>query len=962
MFEKKNSFSLLISLFLQIYKNKELCPLLMEKFKEMNIKKKENENYMDKNKDLEKYKKNFNQISAEADNLIKRNGYDPIQFYGIILCYLNNYEQKTFMAIFNKLVKENLELLYEILLIYSSHFSNPSFIFSFDKAKDQIANIIQKNLFKNIELSYIAKGNYEEIENIIFTIESIINYSKEKKILLIYFTSNFWSQILKNYNKINDYYISISFRLRKIFIKYNDFINNLYKNNKKSNIKVDINKYFDKDEFSFFLDKNIRKYLEINKYLSNADILGYIHAFNPYYKDERYKYNRDTYIFDYLNINNNNNQFIKTFKKLEFEIIFKYNITEFLKKMVSKIRNISNFGTIIDLISFKKISQINDYLSLLNNKYELVIKRKIDSLKGKKEKEAIKIIGKFFDLLYINGKNFKFIEDKIDKYDKKVIPYIYHELLKRCKGNEYKKMKDFIFSKLNIDIVIYLIDNLDKKEQNDFFEEIMDRCKFTKEEYFSNNENTKIILLYDLYEKGKLKKNNEENYYIDIEPLLSEIIDDMEGEIGIKKIEEFLKNEEIAIKKLGFIKIILRYFNPEEYYKDLKKIIEDINRDINDLTYIKDLIQIFHRVKYRKEIKTLVEIIKDLQEKSIKNYKTQKLHESIKPLKELKTTADQVKQYKDFLFFKVLYDEAYGNDQEKRFNEALKNLEIIKSEFDSNPSSNEIYKNTKDIINKIKEIISNDESKANEFIKKMIDYFEIKDKNELIEELTLIFKSKKYEMDLKSIIYFFDNLTIDNNKDDWNKKLSSKYKKLSEMDLEDLKKNLKELKKNEIYDYENNNIYSKLFTSLYDKKQAIDFLLSKNNQDINLLYDRIDPTNPSITMANIQDTEECIKIFNEFKKLNNNFKIFNYIKSLDNNQISKFENFSKNYISIIELDRNDDSSLNLYQQVIKIIQNANFIFSQDSVDFSYGEKNEINIKELIHLKNKIHIKPSKETK
>ena len=522
-------------------------------------------------------------------------------------------------------------------------------------------------------------------------------------------------------------------------------------------------------------------------------------------------------------------------------------------------------------------------------------------------------------------------------------------------------MKDFIFTKLNIDIVIYLIDNLGEKEQNDFLEEIMNICKFTKDEYFSNNENTKIVLLYDLYEKGKLKKYDEENYLIDIEPLLSEIIDDMEGEIGIKKIEEFLKNEEIAIKKLSFIKIILKYFNPEEYYKDLKKLIEEINININDLTYISNLIKIFHREKYRKEMKELVEIIKDLQEKSIKNYKTQKMQESIKTLKELKITADQINKFKDFLFFKVLYDEDYSNDQEKRFNQAIKKLENIKSEFNYNQSANEIYQCNKDIFNKIKEIISNDEFKSNEFIERMIDYFEIKDKNGMIKELTLIFKSKKYEKDLKSIIYFFDNLKKDNSKDEWNKKLSSKYKKLSEMNLEDLKKNLKELKENGIYDFENNNNYCKLFTCLYDKKEAIDFLSTKTNQDINVLYDKIDPTNPSITMKNIQDTEECIKIFNEFKKLNDNFKIFNYIKNLDNNKISKFEIFSKNYTLIIELDRNDDSSLNLYQLVMNIIQDANFIFRQDSEDFYYDEKSEINIEELIHLKNKIHIKPSKET-
>ena len=37
LFGNKKDFSILISLFVQIYKNKELCPLLMEKFKDINI-------------------------------------------------------------------------------------------------------------------------------------------------------------------------------------------------------------------------------------------------------------------------------------------------------------------------------------------------------------------------------------------------------------------------------------------------------------------------------------------------------------------------------------------------------------------------------------------------------------------------------------------------------------------------------------------------------------------------------------------------------------------------------------------------------------------------------------------------------------------------------------------------------------------------------------------------------------
>ena len=136
----------------------------------------------------------------------------------------------------------------------------------------------------------------------------------------------------------------------------------------------------------------------------------------------------------------------------------------------------------------------------------------------------------------------------------------------------------------------------------------------------------------------------------------------------------------------------------------------------------------------------------------------------------------------------------------------------------------------------------------------MVNNFKIKEKT-LLNELTLIFKSKKYEIDLKSIIYFFESFQKNNK--DWNMKLSDKYKYLSGMDVEELKKNLKELKGNETYDYEKENNCCKLFINLYEKKEANDFLLSKTDKEIRDLYDKLEPTNSIITKENLQNIEDC---------------------------------------------------------------------------------------------------------
>ena len=121
----------------------------------------------------------------------------------------------------------------------------------------------------------------------------------------------------------------------------------------------------------------------------------------------------------------------------------------------------------------------------------------------------------------------------------------------------------------------------------------------------------------------------------------------------------------------------------------------------------------------------------------------------------------------------------------------------------------------------------------------MKKYFDLKNER-YMENLIMIFKSKKYEMDIKSIKFFFDNFS--------GKKLQlPENLELSKMNLENLMETLKKLKKVEIYDYSKNYKYYKIFTSINGKKEAIDFLIEKINTNIDYLKDRSDPTNKRIT-------------------------------------------------------------------------------------------------------------------
>ena len=115
---KKKGFNLLIQLFTQVYKIDNLRKNLMKIFKETD--EKSNANNLDRNNDLYDYKSFFNIILTEADNLIKDNKYNTVEFNGIIFSYLNKYDKENFIKILIDLSKTHQEDIYEIMIAYRS--------------------------------------------------------------------------------------------------------------------------------------------------------------------------------------------------------------------------------------------------------------------------------------------------------------------------------------------------------------------------------------------------------------------------------------------------------------------------------------------------------------------------------------------------------------------------------------------------------------------------------------------------------------------------------------------------------------------------------------------------------------------------------------------------------------------------------------------------------------------------
>ena len=471
--------------------------------------------------------------------------------------------------------------------------------------------------------------------------------------------------------------------------------------------------------------------------------------------------------------------------------------------------------------------------------------------------------------------------------------------------------------------------------------------------------------MYNLYQKGKIQKNEEE-YFENIINLLDLIKNDIRGKIKKFKLEEFLKIEKsLIIKRLSLIKLIIPAFNPDDIYADLKKTNDKINEDMKKLDYIKDNIILYYPQTFQDIMESVMEINKNNQYKKLEDFRGEILGELIKETTNLKELADKISKVKEFLLFNVIYDMEKTNEEHKSFDKAYSILNEIGDYLENNNDIIGLNDKYKKYFNKIKEKLSNKEEQTNQFIINLKNYYDIKNEN-LIDELTILFKNEKFELDIKSIMFFFEYIFQKDNVE-WNEKMPPKnFKKYREADFKNIKKDLKNLKENGIYNYKNIAKYNKIFRCLYDKKDAIDFLYLKTSQEILDLKGKIQPTDRTISIQDIIDTENCVFHITKMKTLKDNFKIFEYIKGLDKDEktIQQFENYSKIYSSIFELVSNEDISENVYDKVVTIITDATFNIYLDSENFIYeNEKNVIDeeikpltMEKLIHIKNQIHIK------
>lgn len=288
-------FDFLINIFVNIYQNKNICPKLLEEFKKFNDKiknniKDKNFSFINFEQYLIEYNTIFGEISENIESIISSNAYNPSYFYGLVLCYLNNYDYEVFKKILDKLSNDSKSTLFEILMIYNHFFKNKikfdnkilvEFVgFAAEQNKEDFRNFIDKGLFYldnvNLYLSAINSNkekivqikdfkaimtpNFENFSNINLKsfqkdFNDILLFSENEKKLLIIFSNNFWEGLLKIYENASQENIINCKILRTNFLNYYNILKNYCRVN---SIKAEAEKYYNNDVFAYLLDNSIK--------------------------------------------------------------------------------------------------------------------------------------------------------------------------------------------------------------------------------------------------------------------------------------------------------------------------------------------------------------------------------------------------------------------------------------------------------------------------------------------------------------------------------------------------------------------------------------------------------------------------------------------------------------------------------------------------------------------------------
>ena len=1009
MFSKFPKFHSLINIFVRIY-NSKLCAKLLEEFSKK-IDEKKIKDIAD-NPKLEQYKYNFDQICEDMEKIISTNSLDKINFYGLVLCYLNNYRNEKYQNVIKELYNKDKKVFFEVMLRFKSYLKKPidisdeqfneiiifaaekDFLFFKNKGLLYINNdiikflkIIEKNKekiiklkdFSTIEITKIEERLVIDFNELLSSIIKINNFSGKNSILLVYFMSDFWESLEKKFTSITKENIEYCKRIRNVFLAYYTILKKILDKDKNNVILTEMTVFQKKQvaSFAYLSNKLVTDYLKNNQ-ISNIEILNLIKGYNLLYSqtdNENIIKKRDPEILSKIDLEEVDSDFIKAFKDMDFEELYKNFIAKYFLVFTKKIKKIFDINIVIKLINEKKLGdQKQLYIEQLKFKYNDSIK---SSELSENDEDLIKSLANLTSFICENENNLSFLEKNIKK-SKEIKHEIKHktyiELLKLSYENNNENIKEYIknlyypgsLESQKLEEFIDFLKNLKENEMKDLIKNIDKKYYIIKDDFYSSDKNLNIQLFYlikkdlTLKEESKYIKNNNE--------ILQKIFEEIDDKkLKYEQLKNFYKKQEVLLDKLK----VLPSNNPEEILKNILAYYSEMEKKINELSNYKSSLEKYHQNSKKKLISNINKKIEEIMKIDTYGGFEGNLAEIENIIAESKETVVKVEEV-DSNLFKIFYDEINNNKNKEKnidvFSLACKELEIFKQLF--NEKGDNIFEDhskqsdiLKIIIKKIKDIKATDKSVKND----LDSFINNAEKNK--EETKLFLHRENFEKDLKSMIYFLSNFkNINNEWIDLNEKFQNYFSKKTSPPIKEF---LIELQKEEIYDYtqeiktDMKSNYIKFFNLFYEKNQAIDFLMKYTAEDIKQLYDKIEPSVGTLKMSDIKDTIDCILFFKELKEIKGGLKeLINHIKKLNNKEeplLNQFMNYTNIYRAVIDLNQNFDYSLSTYNETKALAYNAIFYFNKDSDEFKYKENdkekyNKIDIEKIREYKNKIQIR------
>ena len=896
--------------------------------------------------------------------------------------FFNNLSKKDILLLIKDL--DDIEKISSIINLNDSLIEKINIVI---EIFDKIYKLVQESEYSIYLTDLIKlKNNENEIKEIIDKYYSINTIKPSEKLIinldfLNIINSNLTFQSIKYIkNKINELY--------DYFRKKNDT-----KLGELENLNTIVGKKF----------REIGVSLILRNEMSNLQIIGFIQEDshieelgegnnNLYLKDfyRKKNFNESLQLIDHIKIDLIDDSFISSFKKIKFHSIYgqNENYQNLISKLFERSKNIKEFHKVFKLFHDIKNSVIDNELFPKQSR-----KDSLETLKKilKKNKNNDFNINEFLVLfLDIIDMAYEFYQE-IDRilialeniYSNNIISNLYIKLLNENNIILNKKY-DFVVKicikyltnsrdlNTNKYSYIYLLkhmssNNIKSKVLNQFESKIINM-----EEIFDYNFSDNLKLLSQIIKNNYFSNRifSHIPYIKNTQQILNTMINKIENEDIFY--EDNHKIMELYNKKKLIERLDIIYLYKNQNVKNIEdKIIEKINLINNFIKYLNDAndyFKTFYPKANNENIKKIDEILEKKNKLYLREYDNKM--EELKFLDDYKNDIENLLNKKRSKFYFQLFTDIRDDPQNEKMTEEEK------------------VNQTNDAFDKIKTLFTNFDNIDIPFFSSLVKG--LKTKNDLYNEINLL--KGLFNIDNNcNIDSIVDNLYLIKQKEENIFKLENLLTLINKLKCnptklnQELESNLNHLKQDnlKIQDFIdiNRNInelkipiiekekYFNVLNELMEKKEVLDFLLTKKFDDIRLLTEFMDDLdNGIIQMKDINDLEKSVQFIEQLKNKcnfkNDEILIDTFCELIDKEykDISLNLNNIKGKIStIIEgytESLNDDERSNKLIKYISTsssfkIKNQNYQY-YDCV-CEYDLRNKINIKsfdDIILLKEK----------